>query len=33
RRDLKCLRSGCSGLIARVVSQGRASFFCNECQN
>ncbi len=33
RRDLKCLRQGCSGLIARVVSQGRASFFCNECQN
>ena len=33
RRDLKCLRSGCSGLIARVVSQGRASFFCNQCQN
>jgi len=33
RNDLKCLRSGCSGLIARVVSQGRASFFCNECQN
>ena len=33
RRDLKCLRSGCSGLIARVVSQGRASFFCSECQN
>jgi len=33
REDLKCLRSGCSGLIARVVSQGRASFFCNECQN
>jgi len=33
REDLKCLRTGCSGLIARVVSQGRASFFCNECQN
>jgi len=33
RRDLKCLRQGCSGLIARVVSQGRASFFCSECQN
>jgi formamidopyrimidine-DNA glycosylase len=33
REDLKCLRSGCSGLIARVVSQGRASFFCDECQN
>ena len=33
RSDLKCPRSGCSGLIARVVSQGRASFFCNECQN
>ena len=33
REDLKCLRIGCSGLIARVVSQGRASFFCNECQN
>lgn len=33
RRNLKCLRSGCPGLIARVVSQGRASFFCNECQN
>lgn len=33
REDLKCLRAGCSGLIARVVSQGRASFFCNECQN
>ncbi len=33
RKDLKCLRTGCSGLIARVVSQGRASFFCNECQN
>ena len=33
RSDLKCLRSGCSGLIARVVSQGRASFFCNQCQN
>ncbi len=27
REDLKCLRTGCSGLIARVVSQGRASFF------
>ena len=33
REDLKCLRAGCSGLILRVVSQGRASFFCNECQN
>jgi len=33
REDLKCLRTGCSGLIARVVSQGRASFFCDECQN
>ena len=33
REDLKCLRAGCSGLIARVVSQGRASFFCDECQN
>ena len=33
REDLKCLRTGCSGLIVRVVSQGRASFFCNECQN
>ena len=33
REELKCLRTGCSGLIARVVSQGRASFFCNECQN
>lgn len=33
RRNLKCLRSGCFGLIARVVSQGRASFFCNQCQN
>jgi len=33
REDLKCLRTGCSGLILRVVSQGRASFFCNECQN
>lgn len=33
REDLKCLRTGCSGLIARVVSQGRASFFCGECQN
>ena len=33
RENLKCLRSGCSGLIARVVSQGRASFFCSECQN
>jgi len=33
RKDLKCLRTGCSGLIARVVSQGRASFFCDECQN
>lgn len=33
REDLKCLRAGCSGLIARVASQGRASFFCNECQN
>jgi len=33
REDLKCFRAGCSGLIARVVSQGRASFFCNECQN
>ena len=33
RKDLKCLRTGCSGQIARVVSQGRASFFCNECQN
>ncbi len=33
REDLKCLRTRCSGLIARVVSQGRASFFCNECQN
>ena len=33
REDLKCLRARCSGLIVRVVSQGRASFFCNECQN
>ena len=33
RRNLKCPRSGCFGLIARVVSQGRASFFCNQCQN
>jgi formamidopyrimidine-DNA glycosylase len=33
REDLKCLRAGCSGLILRVVSQGRATFFCNECQN
>ena len=33
REDLKCLRTGCSGLIARVVSQGRAIFFCGECQN
>lgn len=33
REDLKCFRTGCSGLIARVVSQGRASFFCDECQN
>ena len=33
REDLKCLRAGCSGLIVRVVSQGRASFFCHECQN
>jgi formamidopyrimidine-DNA glycosylase len=33
REDLNCLRVGCSGLIARVVSQGRASFFCDECQN
>ncbi len=33
RENLKCLRTGCSGLIVRVVSQGRASFFCNECQN
>jgi formamidopyrimidine-DNA glycosylase len=33
REDLKCLRTGCFGLIARVVSQGRASFFCDECQN
>ncbi len=33
RQDLKCLRTGCSGLIARVVSQSRASFFCDECQN
>ena len=33
REDLKCLRAGCSGLVARVVSQGRASFFCDECQN
>ena len=33
REDLKCLRAGCSGLILRFVSQGRASFFCNECQN
>jgi formamidopyrimidine-DNA glycosylase len=33
REDLKCLRTRCPGLIARVVSQGRASFFCNQCQN
>ena len=33
REDLKCLRARCSGLIVRVLSQGRASFFCNECQN
>ena len=33
REDLKCLRARCPGLIVRVVSQGRASFFCNECQN
>lgn len=33
REGLKCSRSGCSGLIARVVSHGRASFFCRECQN
>ena len=33
REDLKCLRTGCSGLIVRLVSQGRASFFCDECQN
>ena len=33
REDLKCLKTGCSGLIVRVVSQGRASFFCDECQN
>ena len=33
RGDLKCLRAGCSGLVLRVVSQGRASFFCDECQN
>ncbi|MSP06465.1 MAG: bifunctional DNA-formamidopyrimidine glycosylase/DNA-(apurinic or apyrimidinic site) lyase [Candidatus Fonsibacter sp.] len=33
REDLKCLRAGCSDLIVRVVSQGRASFFCHECQN
>jgi formamidopyrimidine-DNA glycosylase len=33
REDLKCLRTGCSGLIVRVVSQGRASFFCEQCQN
>ena len=33
REDLRCLRTRCPGLIARVVSQGRASFFCNQCQN
>jgi formamidopyrimidine-DNA glycosylase len=33
REDLRCTRSGCSGLISRVVSLGRATFFCNRCQN
>ena len=33
RENLKCLRVGCDGSISRVVSQGRVSFFCKQCQN
>jgi formamidopyrimidine-DNA glycosylase len=33
RENLKCFRTGCRGSISRVVSLGRASFFCKQCQN
>jgi formamidopyrimidine-DNA glycosylase len=33
RENLNCLRVGCRGSISRVVSLGRASFFCKQCQN
>ena len=33
RENLKCSRTGCRGSISRVVSLGRASFFCKQCQN
>ncbi len=32
KENLKCPRKGCNGIISRVVSVGRATFFCIKCQ-
>ena len=32
REGAPCRRSGCSGIVARVVQSGRSSFYCRNCQ-
>ncbi len=32
REGAPCPRSGCSGIVKRIVQSGRASFFCGGCQ-
>ena len=32
REGLMCMRNGCKGTIARIVQNGRSTFYCNSCQ-
>ena len=32
RKNLKCLRKNCNGIIKKIVINNRSTFYCNNCQ-